>query len=79
MQIRPSAAMLFFLLGAVLAMFFLYTGDEDAELTWTMVNVSGNKHSGDAHLLEFPDGRVVIIDTGYRYYTEHYLVPLLRS
>ena len=79
MRIRATAAVFFFLLGIALAVVLLPPGDGDADATWTMVNVSGNKHTGDSHLLELPDDKIVIIDTGYRYYAEHNLVPLLQS
>lgn len=48
-------------------------------LTWTMVNASGVKLTGDAHLLQFPDGYRVLIDVSYRRHARKYLLPYLRS
>lgn len=42
-----------------------------------MVHVSGTENSGDAHLLEFPDGRIILIDTGFDRYTRRDLIPFL--
>lgn len=46
-------------------------------IVWTMVHVSGNRYSGDAHLLEFPNGHVVLIDTGFERFTQSHLLPYL--
>lgn len=46
-------------------------------IVWTMVQVSGDRQSGDAHLLEFPNGHVVLIDTGFDKYTRSNLIPYL--
>ncbi len=46
-------------------------------ILWTMVHVSGDRYSGDAHLLEFPDGHVVLIDTGFDHFTRGALIPYL--
>lgn len=46
-------------------------------VSWDMVHVSGDRQSGDAHLLRFPDGHVVLIDTGFRNYAEADLLPFL--
>lgn len=32
------------------------------QTTWTMINVSPFEHQADSHLIEFPDGRLVLID-----------------
>jgi len=43
-----------------------------------MVNVSGEIHSGDAHLLELPGKQVILIDTGFDQYTRSNLIPYLQ-
>jgi competence protein ComEC len=48
-------------------------------VTWDMVHVSGEGQSGDAHLIRFPDGHVVLIDTGFRNYAEADLLPFLQQ
>lgn len=52
--------------------YFKYT-----RITWTMVHVSGDRYSGDAHLLELPDGHIILIDTGFDNFTRHDLIPYL--
>lgn len=56
---------------------WLYYQREHARITWTMVHVSGDRYSGDAHLLEFPDGHIVLIDTGFDKFTRRDLIPYL--
>jgi len=46
-------------------------------LTWSMIHVSGDWQSGDAHLLELPSGHVVLIDTGFEKYARTDLLPYL--
>lgn len=46
-------------------------------IVWTMIHVSGNRYSGDAHLLEFPNGHVVLVDTGFDRFTRSHLIPYL--
>lgn len=49
-----------------------------SRILWSVVHVSGDWQSGDAHLLEFPgDDHVVLIDTGFNRYTRHDLIPYL--
>lgn len=48
-------------------------------VTWTMVNISGSKTLGDAHLLEFANGRNVLIDTGWEIRARQYLIPFLNA
>jgi len=48
-------------------------------LRWTMVDVSPDGQSGDAHVLEFADGRVVVVDTGFKEQARAHLLPLLRD
>lgn len=52
---------------------------ESDEIIWSMIHVSGSRFSGDAHLLEFPDGHVVLIDTGFNRYTERDVNPYLEQ
>lgn len=47
-------------------------------ILWSVVHVSGDFNSGDAHLLEFPaDNHVVLIDTGFDRFTRRDLIPYL--
>jgi competence protein ComEC len=48
-------------------------------LRWTMVDVSPDGVSGDANLLEFADGRVMLVDTGFKQPAREQLLPLLRE
>lgn len=51
-------------------------------LNWSMIHVSGDSddgYSGDAHLLQLPDGHIVLIDTGFARFTARDLVPFLRQ
>ncbi len=71
-----------FFVGVVTAVFVagctLDHDDRTAEVEFTMVNVSGDRHSGDALLMEFPDGHVTLIDTGFERYTIAELIPLIK-
>lgn len=46
---------------------------------WTMVNVSSGDFSGDAHVLDFRDGRIYLVDTGFDHFARHRLIPFLRK
>lgn len=48
-------------------------------LIWSAIHVSGATKSGDAHLLELPNGEFFLIDTGYRMFFETDLLPYLKS
>jgi competence protein ComEC len=48
-------------------------------LVWHAIHVSGTDSSGDAHLFEFPDGKVILLDTGYPQFAETALIPYLQS
>lgn len=48
-------------------------------VVWTMVNVSGSTTLSDAHLLEFPNGRYVLIDTAHNLRAREYLIPFLEK
>lgn len=67
----------------VLALTFIATGGFyyyriSNRILWSVVHVSGEWQSGDAHLLEFPaDDYVVLIDTGFDRYTRSDLIPYL--
>ena len=56
-----------------------YHNLESGKIVWSMVHVSGDRFSGDAHLLEFPNGHVVLIDTGFDRYTRRDLIPYLKN
>ena len=56
-----------------------YHNLESNKIIWSMVHVSGNRFSGDAHLLEFPNGHTVLIDTGFDRYTRRDLIPYLQQ
>jgi len=77
---RPIFALWLAVLAVVLVSLWIIFGTERQQpLVWTMVNVSGVKDTGDAHLLEFPDGYKVLIDVSYRRHARDSLVPYLRS
>ena len=57
--------------------FLLFGNTGAAPIRWTMVDVSGSQVTGDAHLLRFPDGHVLLFDTGLYRYAKRDLVPLL--
>lgn len=67
----------------MLALAFVATGGYyyhhvSNRIVWSVVHVSGNFQSGDAHLLEFPsDNHVILIDTGFDRYTRSDLIPYL--
>ncbi len=46
---------------------------------WSAIDVSGDSHSGDAHLIEFDNGDVILIDTGYAGYTQVAVIPYLKK
>lgn len=48
-------------------------------IVWTMVHVSGDRYSGDAHLLELPGGQVILIDTGFDRFTRSHLIPYIEK
>lgn len=47
------------------------------EIVWSMIHVSGERFSGDAHLLEMPGGQVILIDTGFNRFTRAEVLPHL--
>ena len=53
---------------------FLFTADS---VIWEMVDISGNDSTGDAHLLRFPDGHVILVDSGSETSASQHLVPFL--
>lgn len=63
----------------LISLWIVFDAERERPLVWTMVNVSGVKDTGDAHLLEFPDGHRVLIDVSYRRHARDFLVPYLRS
>jgi len=44
-----------------------------------MINVNYSKQQADAHLLQFPDGRVIMIDVGHGTTAEKALIPWLEK
>lgn len=77
---RLVAALKAAALALVLVSFWVIFGAAGQRpLIWTMVDVSGEKKTGDSHLLEFPDGYRVLIDVSYRRHADRYLLPYLRS
>ena len=64
---------------AVSYVFFSRVMPERPVVTWTMVNISGSDTLGDAHLLEFENGRNVLIDTGREIRAHQYLIPFLNA
>ena len=59
----------------LVSLWIVFGAERQKPLIWTMVDVSGRKLTGDAHLLEFPDGHRVLIDVSYRQFAKKYLVP----
>jgi len=67
---------------AIASLLLLLQGCEighDNALYWSSIHVSGEETTGDAHLLELPDGRAFLIDTGYPRFAESDLLPYLRE
>ena len=67
---------------ALLVVAFLVTGGWyyyriSNRIVWSMIHVSGDIYSGDAHVLEFPTGHIVLIDTGFERFTNRNLIPYL--
>lgn len=52
---------------------------ERPTVTWTMINISAPGMLGDAHLLEFANGRNILIDTGWEATAHQYLFPFLEN
>ena len=48
-------------------------------LTWTMVNVNHTPQQGDAHVLRFANGKVVLIDAAHMQPALDALIPFLRE
>ena len=63
----------------LVSLWIIFGAERQRPLIWTMVDVSGRKLTGDAHLLEFPDGHRVLIDVSHRQFAKKYLVPYLRT
>ncbi len=79
-----SATVLFALIALVLAYRVLAPWTLNAPVAvkpayWSALDVSGEASSGDAHLISFPDGTQVLIDTGYPRFAESHLLPQLRQ
>ena len=53
---------------------FLFTADS---VIWEMVDISGDESTGDAHLLRFPDGHVILVDSGSEASASQHLIPFL--
>lgn len=49
------------------------------EIVWTAIDVAGDKQSGDAHLLQMPNGDNVLLDTGFKHYAHNSLLPALKE
>jgi competence protein ComEC len=58
---------------------FLWSQRPSVLVRWAMVNVSGADFSGDANLLDFQDGRIYLIDTGFDHFARHRLIPYLQE
>ena len=63
---------------SIFALLLIY-GCSEPKIEWTAVQVSGSKQSGDAHLLKFPSGTVILLDTGFRHYASRDLIPALKE
>lgn len=50
---------------------------DDGHVRWTIVDVTDHERSGDAHLLEFPDDEVWMIDAGNKDLWQRSGVPIL--
>ena len=51
----------------------------DGQLVWTMINVNYSGQQADAHLLQLPDGRNIMIDVGHGSTAEKALIPWLEQ
>ncbi len=72
--LATGAIVVAILLGAAV---FLSIGRSEETVRWTAINVAGRAHSGDAHLIEYPDGSRFLVDTGFELYADRYLLPEL--
>lgn len=67
------------ILASVVAAVIPRLNPERPAVIWTMVNISVPAMLGDAHLLEFANGRTVLIDTGWETTARQYLLPFLQN
>ncbi len=51
----------------------------DGNLIWSMINVNYSSQQADAHLLQFPEGRTIMIDVGHSSTAETALIPYLEQ
>ncbi len=82
-NVAPGYAKLLGLLLIVLAIWLVYIllapRNEPTTAHWSAIDVSGDSHSGDAHLIEFDNGDVILIDTGYAAYARTEVIPYLKQ
>lgn len=80
--LRTNPIQLLKLVSAVLIFLLLFSSCQKKpkkNLVWSAIHVSGATKSGDAHLLELPNGKFFLIDTGYQMFFETDLLPYLKS
>ena len=57
----------------------ILTACNEPTIHWRVVHVSGHNQSGDAHILKFPSGKTIMLDTGFAHYANRYLIPALQE
>jgi len=66
-------------IGGAIWLATLVAGHDDGHVRWTAIDVTDRSRSGDAHLLEFPDGAVWMIDGGNKDLWQRSGAPLLKE
>lgn len=71
--------LLFAAAGIVVFLLALRAAIPPEAVRWTAIHVSGDNQSGDAHLLRFPSGKIILLDTGFGHYAQSHLIPALEA
>ncbi|KAA3625814.1 MAG: MBL fold metallo-hydrolase [Proteobacteria bacterium] len=75
--LKASGWLAFLVLATPMVLTAVLPGGEP--VLWTAIDVSGNSSSGDAHLIEYPNGENFLIDTGFDRFFDDSLWPALAS
>ena len=71
--------MLLALILGALALASSFRSTASGKVVWTIINVSHGDRTGDAHLLQTPNGENWLIDTGFEDLAEFMLLPYLQE